>query len=163
MELPRDRDVARQVRLTFTCWSRRCQATYRCSLGDPIEVGAVRKVQNKAHRVTQGAGTHAALSLDKEQRDTTLLVVTNKSQTGHLEGRLHMQAATALLVRRPSTAAASQEACSQHVITSDTQGGAAMTSLLAAVFQATVRLQHAAYKAAQDMADKLSGLLLTAV
>ncbi|CAE7441170.1 ppsA [Symbiodinium natans] len=64
---------------TESCvWS--CHGT-GTSLGDPIEVGAVRKVQNK------------------EQRDTTLLVVTNKSQTGHLEG------------------------------------GAAMTSLLAAVFQ----------------------------
>jgi len=64
---------------TESCvWS--CHGT-GTSLGDPIEVGAVRKIQNK------------------EQRDTTLLVVTNKSQTGHLEG------------------------------------GAAMTSLLAAVFQ----------------------------
>eukprot|EP00438_Fugacium_kawagutii_P005639 Skav216577 [mRNA] locus=scaffold3598:160151:173542:+ [translate_table: standard] len=70
-------------------WS--CHGT-GTSLGDPIEVGAVRKIQNK------------------DPRDTTLLVVTplggrpaahrwNKSQTGHLEG------------------------------------GAAMTSLIAAVFQ----------------------------
>mmetsp|Transcript_19817 Transcript_19817/g.46272 ORF Transcript_19817/g.46272 Transcript_19817/m.46272 type:complete len:940 (+) Transcript_19817:43-2862(+) len=64
---------------TESCvWS--CHGT-GTSLGDPIEVGAVRKVQNK------------------EQRTTTLMVVTNKSQTGHLEG------------------------------------GAAMTSLLGAVFQ----------------------------
>mmetsp|Transcript_4190 Transcript_4190/g.13113 ORF Transcript_4190/g.13113 Transcript_4190/m.13113 type:complete len:946 (-) Transcript_4190:145-2982(-) len=38
------------------------------SLGDPIEVGAVRKVQIK------------------QERSTTLLVVTNKTHTGHLEG-----------------------------------------------------------------------------
>eukprot|EP00930_Biecheleria_cincta_P041262 TRINITY_DN2825_c0_g1_i3.p1 TRINITY_DN2825_c0_g1~~TRINITY_DN2825_c0_g1_i3.p1 ORF type:complete len:973 (+),score=174.21 TRINITY_DN2825_c0_g1_i3:431-2920(+) len=64
---------------TESCvWS--CHGT-GTSLGDPIEVGAVRKVQKK------------------EERSTTLTVVTNKTHTGHLEG------------------------------------GAAMTSLLAAVFQ----------------------------
>eukprot|EP00931_Biecheleriopsis_adriatica_P064620 TRINITY_DN39371_c0_g1_i1.p1 TRINITY_DN39371_c0_g1~~TRINITY_DN39371_c0_g1_i1.p1 ORF type:complete len:986 (-),score=218.19 TRINITY_DN39371_c0_g1_i1:66-2957(-) len=64
---------------TESCvWS--CHGT-GTSLGDPIEVGAVRKVQNK------------------EERPTTLLVVTNKPMTGHLEG------------------------------------GAAMTSLIAACFQ----------------------------
>lgn len=51
------------------------------SLGDPIEVGGVRRVQIK------------------EPRETTLLMLTNKTNTGHLEG------------------------------------GAAMTSLIAAVFQ----------------------------
>mmetsp|Transcript_19785 Transcript_19785/g.57398 ORF Transcript_19785/g.57398 Transcript_19785/m.57398 type:complete len:942 (-) Transcript_19785:53-2878(-) len=38
------------------------------SLGDPIEVGAVRKIQKK------------------EERSTALAVVTNKTHTGHLEG-----------------------------------------------------------------------------
>jgi len=59
-------------------WS--CHGT-GTSLGDPIEVGAVRKIQNREHR------------------STILLMVTNKTHTGHLEG------------------------------------GAAMTSLIAATFQ----------------------------
>lgn len=59
-------------------WS--CHGT-GTSLGDPIEVGALRKVHNKV------------------ERPTTLLINTNKTHTGHLEG------------------------------------GAAMTSLLAACFQ----------------------------
>jgi hypothetical protein len=46
-------------------WS--CHGT-GTSLGDPIEVGAVRRVQIK------------------EKRQSTLLVLTNKTHTGHLEG-----------------------------------------------------------------------------
>ncbi|CAE8600698.1 unnamed protein product, partial [Polarella glacialis] len=63
---------------TSCVWS--CHGT-GTSLGDPIEVGAVRKIMSKS------------------ERSTALLLVTNKTHTGHLEG------------------------------------GAAMTSLLAAAFQ----------------------------
>jgi len=70
---------------TESCvWS--CHGT-GTSLGDPIEVGAVRKVQAK------------------EPRDTTLLVVTNKSQTGHLEGGAAMTSLIAAVFQVKSSLA----------------------------------------------------------
>ena len=58
----------------------------------------------------------------QEQRDTTLLVVTNKSQTGHLEGSFVALREAVMAVLVP--------------VVLSSAGGAAMTSLLAAVFQA---------------------------
>ncbi|CAJ1362740.1 unnamed protein product, partial [Effrenium voratum] len=74
-----------QISPSQSCvWS--CHGT-GTSLGDPIEVGAVRKVQNK------------------EQRDTTLMVVTNKSQTGHLEGGAAMTSLIAAVFQVKSSMA----------------------------------------------------------
>eukprot|EP00913_Durusdinium_trenchii_P010706 g10045.t1 len=65
-------------------WS--CHGT-GTSLGDPIEVGAVRKIQNK------------------EPRDTTLIVVTNKATTGHLEGGAAMTSLIAAVFQVKSSLA----------------------------------------------------------